>query len=117
MSTDSTTTPTDVNTIAIANPTLSSCARADAKPQDRDVQMKYDIAKNEDGPLKRTMRGRVQDAVVGGKSVSVVEGASTSAGVTAERHPGVVGRLETLEGHLAVRYGTSLCLLLWTLRV
>ncbi|KAJ7693311.1 hypothetical protein B0H17DRAFT_1059704 [Mycena rosella] len=37
-------------------PDVSSCARTDAKPVDRDVQMKYDIAKNSDGPLRRTTR-------------------------------------------------------------
>ncbi|KAJ7594547.1 hypothetical protein C8J56DRAFT_716935, partial [Mycena floridula] len=38
----------------------SSCARVDAKAVDRDVQMKYDIAKNDDGPLSRTMRSRTE---------------------------------------------------------
>jgi len=33
---------------------LTSCARVDAKPIDRDKQIKYDIAKNEAGPLTRT---------------------------------------------------------------
>lgn len=32
---------------------MSSCARVDAKPIDREKQIKYDIAKNEDGPLTR----------------------------------------------------------------
>jgi len=32
----------------------TSCARVDAKPIDRDKQIKYDIAKNEAGPLTRT---------------------------------------------------------------
>ena len=33
---------------------LTFCARVDAKPIDRDKQIKYDIAKNEAGPLTRT---------------------------------------------------------------
>jgi hypothetical protein len=35
---------------------IDSCARTAAKPIDRDEQMKYDIAKNSDGPLLRTMK-------------------------------------------------------------
>ncbi|KAF7361611.1 hypothetical protein MVEN_00504300 [Mycena venus] len=39
---------------------ISSCARTDAKTIDRDVQMKYDIAKNSDGPLRRTTRQKAK---------------------------------------------------------
>ncbi|KAJ7495910.1 hypothetical protein B0H11DRAFT_2001188 [Mycena galericulata] len=39
---------------------VSSCARTDAKPVDRDEQMKYDIAKNSDGPLRRTTRHKAK---------------------------------------------------------
>ncbi|KAJ7268656.1 hypothetical protein B0H12DRAFT_1178642 [Mycena haematopus] len=39
---------------------VSSCARTDAKTVDRDVQMKYDIAKNSDGPLRRTTRQKAK---------------------------------------------------------
>ncbi|KAJ7747218.1 hypothetical protein B0H16DRAFT_1555100 [Mycena metata] len=38
----------------------ASCARTDAKPIDRDIQMKYDIAKNHDGPLRRTTRQKTK---------------------------------------------------------
>ncbi|KAF5328788.1 hypothetical protein D9619_011662 [Psilocybe cf. subviscida] len=41
---------------AAAEIEVSSCARVDAKPIDRDKQMKYDIAKNGDGPLTRTVK-------------------------------------------------------------
>src|ERR1700733_4385140 len=34
----------------------ASCARTDARTVDRDVMMKFDIAKNEDGPLRRTLK-------------------------------------------------------------
>ncbi|KAF9474694.1 hypothetical protein BDN70DRAFT_936442 [Pholiota conissans] len=46
---------------------LSSCARVDAKPIDRDKQMQYDIAKNGEGPLTRTVK---QDSVGGPSSVT-----------------------------------------------
>ncbi|KAF9523493.1 hypothetical protein CPB83DRAFT_898718 [Crepidotus variabilis] len=36
-----------------------SCARTDARTIDRDKQMKYDIAKNEDGPLTRRTKAPV----------------------------------------------------------
>ncbi|SJL07275.1 uncharacterized protein ARMOST_10618 [Armillaria ostoyae] len=39
----------------------TSCARTDAKTLNRDTQMKYDIAKNEDGPLRRTMKRKVSE--------------------------------------------------------
>lgn len=35
---------------------ISSCARVDAKPVDRDKQMKFDIAKNGEGPLTKTVK-------------------------------------------------------------
>ncbi|KAF8971205.1 hypothetical protein BDZ97DRAFT_1788284 [Flammula alnicola] len=35
---------------------FTSCARVDAKPIDRDKQMKYDIAKNGEGPLTKTVK-------------------------------------------------------------
>ena len=39
----------------------------DAKPVDRDVQIKYDIAGNEEGPLRRTVVAAVHEMVgVGG---------------------------------------------------
>ncbi|KAJ7091120.1 hypothetical protein C8R44DRAFT_891528 [Mycena epipterygia] len=50
---------------------ISSCARTDAKPIDRDVQMKYDIAKNNDGPLRRTTRHKA-------KAPSLSEGTVTA---------------------------------------
>lgn len=90
-------------------PPPPSCARADAKAQDRDVQMKYDIAKNEDGPLKRTMKVKTEEIGTSGslnakgKSREVPRGSEPD--VTAERHPGLAGRLADVEAHLAVRYG------------
>ncbi|HEV7735831.1 MAG TPA: hypothetical protein VGO47_00420, partial [Chlamydiales bacterium] len=35
---------------------IPSCARIDAIPVNRDIQMKYDVAKNDGGPLMRTIK-------------------------------------------------------------
>ncbi|KAJ8696127.1 hypothetical protein PTI98_006017 [Pleurotus ostreatus] len=78
-------------------PGTTSCARTDAKHQDRDLQMKYDIAKNEDGPLRRTMKdfhAEAQQATV-----------APSTTKDAQLHPGLDDRLKTVETHLAIRYG------------
>lgn len=77
---------------------IASCARTDAKTQDRDVQMKYDIAKNEDGPLRKTMKAPATDPVQ--KNHRSSDGVPTS-----ESHPGFDERLQNVETHLAVRYG------------
>ncbi|KAK7473100.1 hypothetical protein VKT23_001200 [Stygiomarasmius scandens] len=103
---------------------VSSCARADAKVVNRDVQMKYDIAKNEDGPLRRTVKLSVnpptdsgaststsasdtkgKDKVQNTKKDSVTVKAEDSA--TAEQHPGLDERLTNIEEHFAVRYVPS----------
>ena len=83
-----------------------SCARTDAKPQNRDLQMKYDIAKNEDGPLKRTIKRSVTETdkdISGSQSLGILKGDE----VIAEAHPGLAGRFKDIEDHLAVRYGKS----------
>ena len=54
--------------------------------------MKYDIAKNEDGPLRSTLRT---------EQASSAEQLSTSAHQTV-----LQSRLRDVEDHLAVRYGT-----------
>ncbi|KAF8075941.1 hypothetical protein FPV67DRAFT_1604644 [Lyophyllum atratum] len=92
-----------------------SCARADAKPIDRDVQMKYDIAKNDEGPLSRTVhavgekdktsitdKGKGKERTDGEGSSSKLHSDETAW--TAERHPGLDERLRNIETHLAVRY-------------
>ncbi|KAL0581908.1 hypothetical protein V5O48_000138 [Marasmius crinis-equi] len=109
---------------------VSSCARTDAKQLDRDAQMKYDIAKNEDGPLKRTMKSRstsaeehaqpsTSSASVSAKGkgkaqptrkssvTSNPETVSLPDTPSAERHPGLDERLANLETHLSVRYVPS----------
>ncbi|KAG6878442.1 hypothetical protein C0992_008161 [Termitomyces sp. T32_za158] len=88
-----------------------SCARADAKPLDRNVQMKYDIAKNEEGPLSRTMHSsEVQDNGKGkqkAKEEKPQGSAEREEDWTASKHPGLDERLRNIEAHLAVRYVPS----------
>lgn len=89
--------------------------------------MKYDIAKNEDGPLRRTTRNRTSAASVhAGSSTNATAGPSTptvkgrqrnlktklevkhepvESEDDALRHPALDGRLVNIETHLAVRYG------------
>ncbi|KAF9793074.1 hypothetical protein BJ322DRAFT_100262 [Thelephora terrestris] len=67
-----------------------SCARADAKPINRDTQMKYDIAKNEDGPLHSTLRT---------EQTPNIEHPAVAAHETV-----LESRLRDVEDHLAVRY-------------
>ncbi|KAF8149499.1 hypothetical protein B0H34DRAFT_734020 [Crassisporium funariophilum] len=101
-----------------------SCARVDAKTIDRDAQMRYDIAKNESGPLTRTFKhGTDQGHGVLAQPAgsSVPHATSRSGGIvgangggvgdsddtTPARHPGLEQRLKNVEDHFAVRYGTS----------
>lgn len=93
-----------------------SCARTDAKPLDRDEQMKYDIAKNEDGPLSRTVKHpTAQSSKVKGKQKAKNIGGSVdpkpglvkreSEDLTSDHYPALNERLKNLESHLSVRYG------------
>lgn len=77
---------------------IPSCARTDAKHLDRDVQMKYDIAKNEDGPLRRTMKG------VPGDKGSQKELHALHDDAEGEQQPATDQRVKNIEEHLAVRY-------------
>lgn len=82
-----------------------SCARTDARTLDRDVQMRYDIAKNEEGPLRRTVKVGVgfQDHPDSkGKQRQTI---ADDGGFSKERFPGLDERLINLETHLSVRYG------------
>jgi hypothetical protein len=85
---------------------IPSCARTDAKHLDRDSQMKYDIAKNEDGPLRRTIKGAV------GKEMRAEEKLVALSDDSPSNHqPAIDERLKNIETHLAVRYGMSRFLL------
>lgn len=79
-----------------------SCARTDAKTQNRDVQMKYDIAKNEDGPLRKTMK-RGHDAVASDSNPPATTKKQDE--VSADRYPALDERLRNIETHVAVLYG------------
>lgn len=70
-----------------------SCARADARSVDRDSQMKYDIAKNADGPLRKTMKHKPES-----NPSFQLSNRESDDKATGER-------LENIENHLAVRYG------------
>ncbi|KAK0222064.1 hypothetical protein IW262DRAFT_954328 [Armillaria fumosa] len=69
-------------------PSDTSCARTDAKTLNRDTQMKYDIARNEDGPLRRTMKKTVEE-----------EKAHEA------ESPPLSERIANVETHIAVHYG------------
>ncbi|KAG9316808.1 hypothetical protein JVU11DRAFT_2873 [Chiua virens] len=78
---------------------IPSCARTDAKPLDRDSQMKYDIAKNEDGPLRRTVKGPDgRETQAQEKLVALTDDTPS------EREPAIDERLKNIESHVAVRY-------------
>lgn len=54
--------------------------------------MKYDIAKNEDGPLRSTLRTE--------------QTSTTEQFTTCTPQPVLESRLQDVEEHLAIRYGT-----------
>ncbi|KAJ7902176.1 hypothetical protein B0H14DRAFT_2330097 [Mycena olivaceomarginata] len=100
---------------------VSSCARTDAKPVDRDVQMKYDITKNSDGPLRRTTRQKVKapdtapaptttSTSTRTKSKSARDKKATSPVVVKtepdakQMHFGLDQRLDDIETHFSVKY-------------
>ncbi|KAJ3778617.1 hypothetical protein FB446DRAFT_713389 [Lentinula raphanica] len=98
----------------------SSCARTDAKAVDRNAQIKYDIAKNEDGPLRRTMRNRglsdtadpaalVSPSTLKGKAKATAPKHEKTDimfvnDLSSDRHPGLDERLTNIENHFSVRY-------------
>ena len=97
------TIPTDVE--------VPSCARTDARTVDRDVQMKYDIAKNEEGPLRKTVHPKIRTEELD-RGTDLGSSKKTDINITpgvptAERHPALDERLGNIEGHFAVKYGAS----------
>ena len=62
---------------------MTSCARVNGKPVDREKQIKYDIAKNEDGPLTRTAvkKPLLADSSAASTSVVVPEDVSSTSRV------------------------------------
>lgn len=70
--------------------------------------MKYDIAKNEDGPLRRTLKNDHVTSEQAASGTSQGRGSmATSADSEAapERYPALDERMRSVETHLAVRYG------------
>lgn len=64
--------------------------------------MKYDIAKNEDGPLRRTVKGP------DGKEVQAKEKLGPlTHDAPSELQPAIDERLKNMESHVAVRYGNA----------
>jgi hypothetical protein len=93
-----------------------SCARTDAKPLDRDEQIKYDIAKNAEGPLSRTVKhppptksskakGKQKAKHPGSQADAKPEPGQNGVELTSDRHPALDERLMNIESHLSVRYG------------
>ncbi|RXW15017.1 hypothetical protein EST38_g10840 [Candolleomyces aberdarensis] len=111
----------ETNATTIDPDQIGSCARTDAKPINRDEQMRYDIAKNNDGPLSRTMKvaSNVQSAkgedtpsTVAPEKIVVsteelVRRSQDEESVTSARYPALDDRLRNIEAHLAVRYVAS----------
>ncbi|RDX42722.1 hypothetical protein OH76DRAFT_1362292 [Lentinus brumalis] len=86
---------------------IPSCARTDAKTQNRDLQMKYDIAKNEDGPLRRTLKAAPPDQALA-RTISGKGAMDTTEDYpSAQRYPALDERLQNIETHLAIRYVPS----------
>lgn len=70
--------------------------------------MKYDIAKNEDGPLRRTLKNGVLANATSTSSTSKVGANGAPDEVpSASRYPALDERLQNVEKHLAIRYGGS----------
>lgn len=73
--------------------------------------MKYDIARNEEGPLRKTVYPKMKTENLGRGTdldASKRTDINTAPGVpTAERHPALDERLNNVEAHFAVKYGAS----------
>lgn len=86
--------------------------------------MKYDIAKNNDGPLSRTMKATPNDSCAKGEedglpttiepatlamsTKEILRRAQDEESVTSARYPALDDRLSNIETHLAVHYGPSI---------
>jgi hypothetical protein len=92
-----------------SSPDPPSCARTDAKHVDRDTHMKYDVAKNDEGPLRRTVNvERKAESTAGPAVTPVKQETSEEDRMTPGRYPALDERVRNIETHLAVRYGTYL---------
>ncbi|KAF7315768.1 hypothetical protein MIND_00092800 [Mycena indigotica] len=88
----------------------SSCARTDAKLIDRDVQMKYDIARNTDGPLRRTVKipsteiPSTSPATSRARTKSMAREEKKPEEADEKTNTPVNERLTNVETHFSVRY-------------
>ena len=93
-----------------------TCARVDARAIDRDAQMKYDIAKDDCGPLSRSAKaGLLSEKGKMKSSPLEAEGTETKSKikikqefdeeVSSASYPGLEERLKNIEDHFAVRFG------------
>jgi hypothetical protein len=99
-------TESDQNSAVRVDGPVPSCARTDAKPLNRDLQMRYDIAKNEEGPLRRTINTKVKmDPSPTPAPTNIKVEPSDEDRMTPEKYPGLDERVRNIETHLAVRYG------------
>ncbi|EIW83090.1 hypothetical protein CONPUDRAFT_121481 [Coniophora puteana RWD-64-598 SS2] len=82
-----------------------TCARTDAKTQDRDRHMTYDIMKNEGGPLQRTVKGlpalAEEEQGGAGKTAQIKPVTDDSL---SEEQPAMDERVRNVEVHLGIRY-------------
>lgn len=83
----------------------TTCARTDAKTQKRDIQIKFDIAKNEDGPLRKTMKTPAQLAKEKSDKAMTSSVPLGPKEPNLARHPGLTERFHNIEDHLAIKYG------------
>ncbi|KAF8800229.1 hypothetical protein BYT27DRAFT_7117956 [Phlegmacium glaucopus] len=100
----------------IVDQKAGTCARVDAKPIDRDAQMKYDIAKDDCGPLSRSAKAglpgekeKMKSSLLEVEATETKPKATTTTKevdeeVTSARHPGLDDRLKNIEDHVAVRF-------------
>jgi len=74
--------------------------------------MKYDIVKNDEGPLRRPVNGQVLPDGLNhtnrekGKQM-IINLDEEGEGGLPERHPGLENRLAGIENYFSVRYGKS----------
>jgi len=82
--------------------TTESAARVDAKLVDRDVMMKFDVARNDEGPLRRTIQSKENENGIHSRTGWPYDGSTRS-----EKQSGLEERLSTLETHFATYYVPS----------
>ncbi|RUO96824.1 hypothetical protein BC936DRAFT_141406 [Jimgerdemannia flammicorona] len=80
-----------------------TCARTDAREINRNIQMKFDVVNNEDGPLARSLAHGKAAAAAAAEEEQ--RGRRGGAGEMRGVSGGTGERLKNLEEHLSVRFG------------